>query len=115
MCVLWEHCTALSTPLLFCAQLGHVVADEHMMAMMIEELCMGNPEEDKGREGAAFVSMLNSGICKQLHITVGTRDASMPPFEAGALVESFQNSEKGMESIRLEDMYVNRRIKGLLS
>jgi hypothetical protein len=37
------------------------------------------------------------------------------PFEAGALVESFKKGEKGVESVRLEDVYVSGRIKGLFS
>ena len=30
-------------------------------------------------------------------------------------MESFKNGEKGVESVRLEDVYVNGRIKGLFS
>ena len=81
MRALWERCAALSAlpaPPLFRARLGHVVADERVMAMTVEELCVGDPEEDEGQEGAALVSMLGSGIRERLHITVGTRDAFMP-------------------------------------
>ena len=118
MRALWDRCAALSAlpaPPLFRARLGHVVADERVMAMTVEELRVGDPEEDEGQEGAAFVSMLDSGLRERLHITVGTKDASVTPFEAGALVESFKKGEKGVESVRLEDVYVNGRIKGLFS
>jgi tRNA ligase len=78
---------------------------------------VGDPEEE-GQEGSAFVSMLDHEIRERLHITVGTRDASVPAFEAVALVESFKKGEKGkgVDSVRLgEDVFVNGRIKGLFS
>ena len=118
MLTLWERCAALSAlpvPPLFRIRLGHVVADERVMAITVEELLVDDHEEDEGQEGSAFVSMLDPEIRGRLHITVGTKDASVPPFEAGALVEAFKKGEKGLDSVPLEDMYVNGRIKGLFS
>jgi len=83
------------------------------MAVTVEELRVDDPEEDGGQEGSTFVSMLDPEIRERLHITVGTSDASVLPFEACALVESFKNGEKGLDSLRLDDVYVNGRIKGL--
>ncbi|KAF8491349.1 RNA ligase-domain-containing protein [Russula emetica] len=113
---LWECCSALyalPTPPLFRARLGHVVADERVMAVTVEELRVDDPEEDEGQEGSTFLSMLDPELRGQLHITVGTRDASVPPFEASVLVESFKKGEKGPDNVRLEDVYVKGRIKGL--
>jgi tRNA ligase len=118
MLTLWERCAALSAlpaPPLFRVRLGHVVADERVMAVTVEELLVVDPEEDEGQEGSAFVSMLDPEIRERLHITVGTKDASVPPFEAGTLVKSFKKGEKGLDSVRLGDVYVNGRIKGLFS
>lgn len=119
MLTLWERCAALSAlpvPPLFRIRLGYVVADERVMAITVEELLVDDPEEDEGQEGLAFVSMLDLEICERLHITVGTKDASVPPSEAGALVKLFKkNEKKGLDSVRLEDVYVNGRIKGLFS
>jgi tRNA ligase len=115
---LWERCSALyalSTPPLFRARLGHVVADERVMAVTIEELRVDDPEEDEGQEGSTLLSMLDPELRGGLHITVGTRDASVPPFEAVALVGSFKKGEKGLDNVRLEDVYVKGRIKGLYS
>ncbi|KAF8465618.1 hypothetical protein DFH94DRAFT_355612 [Russula ochroleuca] len=109
---LWERCAALSAlpaPPLLRVRLGHV------MAVTVEELLVNDPEEDEGQEGSAFVSMLDPDIREQLHITVGTKDASVPPFEAGALVKSFKKGEKGLDSVRLGDVYVNGRIMDLFS
>lgn len=118
MLALWERCAALAAlrdPPLFRVRLGHVVADERVMAVTVEELRVGDPEEDEGQEGSAFLSTLDPEIRERLHITVGTKDASVSAFEAGALVKSFKEGEKGIDSVRLEDVFVNGRIKGLFS
>jgi tRNA ligase len=116
MLTLWESCSALyahPTPPLFRARLGHVVADERVMAVTVEELSVDDPEEDVGQEGSTFLSVLDPELRGRLHITVGTIDASVPPFEAVALVESFKKGEKGLDNVRLEGVYVKGRIKGL--
>jgi len=113
---LWERCSALyalPTPPLFRARLGHVVADGRVMAVTVEDLCVDDPEEDEGQEGSSLLSMLEPELRERLHITVGTKDASVPPFEAGTLVESFKKGEKSLGSVRLEDVYVKGRIRGL--
>jgi tRNA ligase len=66
------------------------------MAVTVEELCVGDPEEDEGQEGSMFLSMLDPELRGRLHIMVGTTDASVLPFEAVALVESFKKGEKGL-------------------
>ena len=115
---LWERCAALhalAAPPIFRARLGHVVANERIMAATVEDLCVDDPEEDAGQEGAAFVSQLAHELRERLHITIGTKDSSVPAIEAGALVQSFKKGEKGMESVPLEGVYVKGRIKGLVS
>jgi len=116
--MLWERCAALhalASPPMFRARLGHVVANERIMAATVEDLCVDDPEEDAGQEGAAFVSQLDHELRERLHITIGTMDASVLAVEAGALVHSFKKGEKGMESVPLEGVYVKGRIKGLFS
>jgi tRNA ligase len=113
---LWENCTALyalASPPLFRARLGHVVANERVMAVTVEELRVDDAEEDEGQEGSTFLSMLDPELRGRLHITVGTSDGSVLPFEAAALVESFKKGKKGLDNVRLEDVYVKGRIKGL--
>ena len=113
---LWERCSALyalPTPPLFRAHLGHVVADERVMAVTVEELRVDDPEEDEGQEGSTFLSMLDPELRGRLHITVGTQDDSVLPFEAAVLVESFKKGKKGLNNVRLEDVYVQGRIRGL--
>jgi len=116
--MLWERCTALhalSAPPIFRARLGHVVANERIMAATVEDLCVDDPEEDAGQEGAAFVSQLDHELRERLHITIGTKDSSVLAFEAGGLVRSFKKGEKSVDSVPLEGVYVKGRIKGLFS
>ncbi|KAI0250856.1 RNA ligase-domain-containing protein [Lactifluus subvellereus] len=82
---LWERCAALhalSAPPLFRARLGHVVANERIVAATVEDLGVDNPEEDEGQEGSSFVSQLDPGLRRRLHITIGTKDASILAAEA---------------------------------
>jgi tRNA ligase len=111
---LWERCVglhALHAPPLFRARLGHLVANGRIMAATVEDLCVDDPEEDAGQEGATFVSQLDPGLCERLHITIGTKDASVPAVEAGALVQAFKGGETGIENVPLEGVYVKGRIK----
>ena len=115
---LWERCAtlhALSAPPLFRARLGHVVANERIVAATVDDLSVDNPEEDVGQEGSSFVSQLDPGLRRRLHITIGTKDASVLPVEAGTLVESFREGKKGLDSIPLEEVHVKGRIKGLFN
>jgi len=115
---LWERCIALHAlhaPPLFRARLGHLVANERIMAATVEDLCVDDPEEDAGQEGASFVSQLDHELRERLHITIGTKDASVPAIEAGALVQAFKEGDTGIENVPLEGVYVKGRIKGLMS
>jgi tRNA ligase len=115
---LWERCAALyalPTPPLFRARLGHVVANERIMAATVEDLAVDNPEEDEGQVGSTFVSQLDPEVRQRLHITIGTKDSSVPPVEAIALVGSFKRGEKGVDGIPLEGVFVKGRVKGLFS
>jgi len=115
---LWERCTALyalPTPPLFRVRLGHVVANERIMAATVEDLTVDNPEEDEGQVGSTFVSQLDPEVRQRLHITIGTKDPSVPPIEAIALVESLKRGEKGVDGIPLEDVFLKGRVKGLFS
>ncbi|KAH9965570.1 RNA ligase-domain-containing protein [Lactifluus volemus] len=106
---LWECCTtlrALSAPPLFRARLGHVMTNERLIAVTIEDVSVDNPEEDQGQEGSSFLR-------GRLHITVGTRDSSVNPFDAAMLVESFRENAKVLDSVPLDEVYVKGRIKGL--
>lgn len=122
---LWERCEALhalAAPPLFRARLGHVVVDEEMrvMAATVEDLGVDDSlEGDEGQEGPWFVSQLDAALRERLHVTIGTKDASVPAVEARALVGSFRKGgteNGGLHSVPLDPgVYVRGRIKGLFS
>lgn len=115
---LWERCTALyalPAPPLFCARLGHVVANARIMAATVEDLRVDDPEADEAQAGTAFVSQLGHELHESLHVTIGTRDADVLPVEAGALVASFRRGATGVHSVPLENVYIRGRIQGLFS
>jgi tRNA ligase len=117
---LWERCTALyalPAPPLFCARLGHVVANERIMAVTVEELRVDDPEadDDEAQAGSVFVSQLGHALRESLHVTIGTRDADVLPVEAGALVAAFRRGAKDVQSVPLDNVYIRGRIQGLFS
>ena len=115
---LWERCAALYAlpePPLFCARLGHVVANGRIMAATVEDLRVDDPEADEAQVGSAFVSQLDHSLRKSLHVTIGMRDASVLPVEAGALVASFRKGTRDVHSVPLENVYIRGRIQGLFS
>ncbi|KAI0260323.1 RNA ligase-domain-containing protein [Gloeopeniophorella convolvens] len=115
---LWERCVALhglAQPPLFCARLGHIVANERIMAATVDDLRVDDPEADEGQEGSSFVSQLGADLAQWLHMTIGTKDASVLPVEAGVLVEAFRKGELGINSVPLKDIIIKGRVKGLFS
>ncbi|KAH8980403.1 RNA ligase-domain-containing protein [Lactarius akahatsu] len=115
---LWERCTtlyALPAPPLFRARLGHVVANERIMAATVEDLRVDDPEAEEAQAGTAFVSQLGHALRDSLHVTIGLRDADVLPVEAGALVASFRKGAKGVQSVSLENVFIRGRIQGLFS
>jgi hypothetical protein len=81
------------------------------MAATVEDLCVDDPEEDAGQEGAAFVSQLDHELRERLHITIniGAKDASVPAVEVGALVQSFKKGEKGVEGVYVKQSFSAER------
>jgi len=115
---LWERCTALHalpSPPLFRARLGHVVANERIIAATVDDLRVEDPEADEAQAGAAFVAQLDQPLRESLHLTIGVRDKDVPPFEAGALVAAFRRGKEGVWSVPLEGVYIKGRIRGLFS
>ena len=114
---LWERCMALHAlpaPPLFCARLGHVVANTRIMAATVEDLRVDDPEADEAQVGTAFVSQLGHALRESLHVTIGVRDADVLPVEAGALVASFRRgAASGVHSVPLNNVYIRGRIQGL--
>ncbi|KAF8886739.1 RNA ligase-domain-containing protein [Infundibulicybe gibba] len=110
---LWDRCMALHgmrAPPVFRAHLGHVVWDDRVMAITVENL---QSDGGEGQEGAAFMSSLPEEVRERLHVTVGTADKEIPAVEAMALVEKWRKGEP-VQSFKLDGgTIVQGRIKGL--
>lgn len=91
---LWERCTDLHrmpVPPFFKMRIGNVIWDNHIMATTADNLEFETTrmEQQDEEHQAQFVSKLPRNVREGLHITVGTKDATVSPFEARALVEGW--------------------------
>ncbi|KAG2143593.1 RNA ligase-domain-containing protein [Suillus clintonianus] len=119
---LWERCSQLhrmALPPWFTFTLGHLVWNKRIMAITVDDFELDIPPDNLsslGQEGGEFVSKLSEEVRNGLHITVGTSDSEIPPFEAKALVEAWRFGKRsGIGSLELEGLTARGRIKGLFS
>jgi tRNA ligase len=119
---LWARCAALDTldakaadAAVFTCTLGSVVWNERVMALTVDDVRL-ETESTKGQAGAEFVSTLSEEVRKRLHITVGTRNASIAAVEGKALVESWRAGKTaGIKSLSLGGVTAKARVQGLFS
>ncbi|KAJ7919660.1 hypothetical protein B0H13DRAFT_238324, partial [Mycena leptocephala] len=68
-----------------------------VMAVTVDDVRL-EAESAKGQAGAEFVSTLSDEVRKRLHITVGTRNASIAAVEGKGLVESWRAGKTAVSS-----------------
>ncbi|KAH0834656.1 RNA ligase-domain-containing protein [Lanmaoa asiatica] len=119
---LWERCSVLDqlpAPPLFSFTLGHLVWNDRVMALAVEDLELAKEldnDDDPGQEKHEFVSKLPAEVRDSLHITVGTLNADVLPYEAKGLVEVWRKGKRtGIGSLELEGLSARGRIRGLMS
>jgi tRNA ligase len=119
---LWERCSQLhrmAIPPSFTFTLGHLVWDKRVMAITVDDFELDNSPDihsSAGQEGSEFVSKLSEEVRISLHITVGTSDPDVPPFEAKALVEAWRFGKRScIGSLELDGLTARGRMKGLFS
>ena len=132
---LWNRCAALhemSTAVpLFKGTLRNVLWDGRVMAITVEDFDIveeaaaaaegssgggSNNNDSNNEQGREFVSNLPDNIRLRMHITVGTRYASIKAVEAKSMVERWRRGKEGdmIKSFKLDvDQVVYGRIKGL--
>lgn len=111
---LWDRCSDLylsSTPSTFRFNLGSVVWDGRVMAVIVDEVVPVNDDDDGGK---SFVDQLPHEVRKKLHITVGTANRDIAPFEAHALMEDWRNGKR-IKWLQLTNIPTEGRIRGLFS
>lgn len=113
---LWDRCSMLhlaAKPPLLTFKLGHIVYNERILAITVDDLKVSLEGEKGDLElGADFLEKLPQDVRKRLHITVGTRNNSINPFEAKTLVEKWRSGTE-LTSVALEDIECRGRVKGL--
>jgi len=112
---LWDCCSDLylsSTPSTFRFTLGSVVWNDRVMAVTVDEVESASSDDDEA--GKSFVDQLPQEVRKKLHITVGTANEDIPPFEAHGLVEDWRNGKR-IKSLQLTNIPTEGRIRGLFS
>jgi tRNA ligase len=112
---LWERCMSLhrlAVSPTFKFSLGSIIWNDRVMAATVENLAVDVPDDDTNAQ--EFVSTLPRHVQDRLHITIGTRNAQIPPVEAMAMVESLPTGNK-VESVKLNGIVLHGRVKGLFS
>ena len=131
---LWNRCTTLhemptAVPQ-FKGTLRNVLWNGRVMAITVEDFDVvveaaegssspgeSSNEQQPETEGREFVSNLPDNVRSRLHITVGTRYATIKPVEAKSMAEQWRRGEKEhdmIKSFKLNvDQVVYGRIKGL--
>ncbi|KIM27864.1 hypothetical protein M408DRAFT_329795 [Serendipita vermifera MAFF 305830] len=112
---LWDSCerlTAGKSPL-FEFSLTHLVWNEDVMALAVGDLRLV-AETGGSDEGEQFLESLNDQFRDRLHITVGTREPSVPPVQAKELTQKWR-AGAGVDAIPLEGVVAKGVIKGLVS
>lgn len=112
---IWDRCMAVdrsAEPPTFKFKLGHVVWNERVMALTVEDIEMETAGVEQ--EGAEFVSKLPHEIRERLHITVGTKPG-VQGVEGKSLVEAWKKDKNmdGVSSIELDGISGSGRVKGL--
>ncbi|KAG8724461.1 hypothetical protein FRC09_018390 [Ceratobasidium sp. 395] len=84
------------------------------MALAVPKLDMHTDVDGEYREvGSAVIKGIPEGIARRLHLTVGTREDGMNPFEAAGILEGWRKGEdNGAQSIALDRCTVEGRIAG---
>lgn len=111
---LWDSCSELylsSTPSTFQFTLGSVVWNDRVMAIAIGEVMPTSGDDEAGK---SFLDQLPQEVRKKLHITVGTANKDIQPFEAHALVEDWRNGKR-TKSLHLTNIPTEGRVRGLFS
>ncbi|KAI0826327.1 RNA ligase-domain-containing protein [Irpex lacteus] len=115
---LWDLCrdiVALPSPPVFVFKLGNVVWNDRVMALTVSDIAVSKEDQDDEAKGVEFVTTLPDELKEKLHVTVGTRDKDVNPFEARQLVLDWKNGSTKVEGRGLDDVWVKGRIKGLFS
>ena len=106
----------MELPPVFEFRLGNVLWNDRVMAICVDDIkLVGESTQDGKQKGAEFISKLGDDLRSSLHITVGTKDDSIPPVEAKTLAEKWRTGDKeGIHSLEFDSVTIRGRVKGLM-
>lgn len=111
---IWDACQAVAKPPSseFRVRLDKAITDGRVMSLTVEELeVIEGPEAEKGRD---FMAELPQELLARLHITVGTADKTISPYEGKVLTEKWKSGEvEGIQSVSLQGVKVTGYLRGL--
>ena len=111
---LWDACEKLTqdkSPL-FEISLSHLVWNDDVMAFAVDNLTLAG-ETDGEEAGHAFLKSLDDDARKRFHITIGTRDPSIPPVQAKDMIQKWR-AGKETAVLALDGLSATGRITGLV-
>lgn len=118
---LWDSCRDLflspDSPS-FNFRVSHLVYNSRVMSLVVDDLKAGtSPGSDVIDKAAQeFVTKFYHPKLKgALHITVGTKDASIPALEGKSVVEDWRKGRPGITALALKGVVGKGMIKGLFS
>jgi tRNA ligase len=113
--VLWDACAKMGTHM-FSFSLSHVVCDKRVMAIVVKDLrADANPGQPADREAVEFAKRIRGEKDIFLHITVGTKDDGVNPYEAHTLAKEWQKGTRREHVVGMPLMGVTAkgRVKGM--
>jgi len=115
---LWDACRRVRSltgePPLFNAKFGHALCDGRVLCLTVDELKLS--EGDGVDEAAKLVlEHLPESTIRGLHVTVGTRNADVSPFESRSVTERWRSGDReGIWSVDLGGIEFVGAVKGLM-
>jgi tRNA ligase len=107
---MWKACLALDkleAPTLFDFTATGLIWNDRVMTLVVGNLrphhepnAQGSDESEQSRSAYDAAAKVEEALCRTLtnvlHVTVGTADETIPPFEARGLVETWRRGEQQM-------------------
>jgi tRNA ligase len=120
---LWECCLALRKSTgeidpIFKLTFDHIVWNANVMALSVSELKFEHTESENEhrRLGEAVIERMPEAIVRRLHLTVGTRDDTINPFEAASMIAEWRSGRgNDVQSMRLDKCVVRGKFTGRYS
>jgi tRNA ligase len=101
----------------FSFRISHLLWNDRVMALVVDNVAISLEVPDNEAAGAEWLLHLPEYAKERLHITVGTREEAVNPFEAKALVQQWkQQNTTGIEAWPLSGhVFAEGRVRGMFS